>query len=132
MREIPGIAPVVPCIITTSSNAKIKVYGGSLFEVKQKYPDFQSGWTGVTLSVYTTNPGYYLYNGTRKYHLTFNSAVCYVLSTNPYPQNTVTHEIGHALGFVGHIPAAGNVMYSYTSPLAALTVRDRRHLNQIH
>ena len=122
----------VPCIITTGGNAKIKVYGGSFAEVKEKYSGFKSSWAGATISSYTTNPGYYLYRGIRKYHRTFQSSTVYVLSTNTYPQNVINHEIGLALGFIGHIPSAGNVMYGVTQPVTALTLRDRRHLNQIH
>ncbi len=47
-------------------------------------------------------------------------------------RNTVTHELGHALGYGGHSLYSGDIMTSGTSNtnLMSITTRDRMHLGQ--
>lgn len=123
----------IPCHITTnSSSALVKVYGGTLAEIRAIEPGFSAFYAGLTLSSATKQTGVYLYNSSRKYLYTINYATIYVRSDNTYQQNVVTHETGHSVGWAGHISASGNVMYSYSTSVTNLTTRDKRHLNQIH
>lgn len=123
----------VPCNITSnSSSALVKVYGGTLSEIRTRVPSFLSNYAGLTLSSATKQTGVYVYNSSRKYLYKINSATIYARSDNTYQQNVVTHEVGHSIGWAGHIPTSGNVMYSYMSSVTNLTTRDKRHLNQIH
>lgn len=123
----------VPCnITTTESIAEIKVYGGSLQEIQSVEPLFLSSDAGLTISSQILQTGAYLYNGGYKNLFKIVSAIVYVRTGLAYPANAVTHEIGHSLGWRGHISASGHVMYGTASSVVTLTVRDKRHLSQIH
>ena len=47
-------------------------------------------------------------------------------------KNTVTHEMGHALGWIGHSSNSNDVMYSVRSSISVLTSRDITHLEQVY
>lgn len=123
----------IPCKITTSEpNAEIKVSGGSLSEIQSVYPNFLSGYAGLTINGTIQQPGVFLYNSNYKYYYQIIAATVYVRSGLSYPLNVVAHELGHSLGWGGHITTYGNVMYGTESAIITLTARDKRHLSQIH
>jgi len=47
-------------------------------------------------------------------------------------RNTMTHELGHALGWFGHSGNASDIMYSARSTKTTISTRDARHLSQIY
>jgi hypothetical protein len=123
----------IPCnTTTTEAIAEIKVYGGSLSQIQSVCPEFQSGYAGLTKSYSILQSGVYLYNGNYKQYYKMDHATVYVKTGLTYPQFVVTHEIGHSIGWNGHISTYGNVMYASESPFTDLTARDKRHLSQIH
>ena len=123
----------VPCnTTTTESIAEIKVYGGSLSEIQNVCPSFQSTYAGLTIAYEILQSGVYLYNGNYKHLYKMDSAIVYVRTGLSYPVNVITHEIGHSLGWNGHISTSGNVMYGTESSIVTLTTRDKRHISQIH
>jgi len=123
----------IPCNITTSeSNAEIKVYGGSLSEIQSVYPSYLPGYAGLTINYTIQQPGVFLYNGTYKNYYKITTATVYIKTGLTYPLNVVAHELGHSVGWGGHITTSGNVMYGTESSTATLTIRDKRHLSQIH
>jgi hypothetical protein len=123
----------IPCnTTTTEAIAEIKVYGGSLSQIQNVCPSFQSTYAGLTIGYEILQSGVYLYNGNYKQYYKMDHATVYVKTGLTYPQNVVTHEIGHSIGWNGHISTSGNVMYAYESSLTNLTTRDERHLSQIH
>lgn len=123
----------ISCNITTlKGNAEITVYGGSLSEIQSVQPSFLSTYAGLTLNGTVQQPGVFVYNGIYKYYYKINEATVYVRSGLSYPQNVVAHELGHSLGWGGHITTSGNVMYGTESACETLTTRDKRHLSQIH
>lgn len=51
--------------------------------------------------------------------------------TNQY-KKTCTHELGHALGWLGHSSNSSDIMYGLSTSVTALTNRDINHLLQIY
>lgn len=47
-------------------------------------------------------------------------------------KNIATHELGHALGWIGHITTSGYVMYTSESNTYTLKTEDKRHLAQVY
>ena len=52
-------------------------------------------------------------------------------SSQNYISSTATHELGHALGWMGHAPS-GNVMYAYSNSVTILQNPDKLHLYQYY
>ena len=47
-------------------------------------------------------------------------------------QNIFTHEMGHALGFMGHTGSTSSVMYHSVSEISSLTISDKSELQQVY
>lgn len=131
---------VLGITISSSSydtSAPIKFYGGTQNEVSA-YADFtiSSSINGITKLNY--NPyieGIWKYGNTSKTGLLISSAVGYIIdkdhTTDEY-ENTCIHELGHALGWLGHSSNSSDIMYSYGSSVTTLTTRDSEHLSQVY
>lgn len=111
----------IPCNTTVSEPyAEIKVYGGTLTEIQSVYPNFQSSYAGLTINGTIKQPGVFLYNGNYKYYYQIISSTVYIRTGLTYPLNVVVHEIGHSVGWGGHIESSGNVMYGFESAVFTL------------
>ncbi|MGF2617493.1 matrixin family metalloprotease [Rossellomorea vietnamensis] len=120
---------------TSSSGAEIKIYGGTYTNLKSIEPSLTTDNTGLMTPTYSYE-GEWIANGSTKTGYKFSSAKVYVVyktgkSGSGY-KKTTTHEIGHALGWLGHTSYSSDVMYAYASEITTLTSRDKRHLNQIY
>ena len=47
-------------------------------------------------------------------------------------KKTCTHELGHALGWIGHSGTSSDIMYQSGSSITSLTYRDIQHLSQVY
>ena len=81
---------------------------------------------------------FYSYSGVQKKLYTISSAVGYILYKNNFTQNeylsTVTHEMGHALGWFGHPNPLHNdwVMYEAVNSVTQLQNEEKQHLAQVY
>ena len=101
-------------------------------------PSITTTNTGKT-SISATTEGTWTYGSTSKTGYTINSVQCYIIykpnGTNPTGANyrkTVTHEMGHGLGWFDHSTSSSDVMYGSSSSVDTLTSRDKNHLKQIY
>jgi hypothetical protein len=50
----------------------------------------------------------------------------------PLLQNLITHELGHAIGIIGHSPERGDMMYTETDEFSRISQRDLNTLQKIY
>ena len=63
-----------------------------------------------------------------------STVVCIVdrgTTTDNYT-NTATHELGHALGWMGHSTVNTDIMYAYCNGITVLSSAEKIHLSQIY
>ncbi|MGG2083049.1 matrixin family metalloprotease [Lysinibacillus pakistanensis] len=119
------------------SNARIRVHGGSYNTLKAMEPAIDSTTSAYTAYSGRTLEGDWKYGTTLKTGYKFSGPVnIYIVqlggkTTNAY-KKTVTHELGHALGWRGHSSNSSDVMYSTSSEIINLTTRDKNHLIQVY
>lgn len=117
------------------TSAPIKFYGGTKDEVSA-YGDFtiSSSTNGVTQRTLSVE-GTWKYGNTSKDGYLLSSAIGCIIdkdhTTDEY-KKTCTHELGHALGWVGHSSNSSDIMYSSGSSVTSLTTRDSNHLSQVY
>ena len=96
--------------------------------------DSLSGLTSMNYSQYA----YLNYNGSTKMLKKMISASVFIIDngrTEAKYNKTFTHELGHALGWLGHSSRTNNnldIMYAYSSTVQNLTYYDKAHLNQVY
>jgi predicted Zn-dependent protease len=114
----------------------MKLFGGTYLQLKTEFPSLGSNNTGQaiysrTLYTYTNYVDMTIY----VYKQLSGSKACVVQisgrTTNQY-KKTMTHEIGHLLGWSGHSSNSNDIMYSSGSSITTLTLRDKNHLSQIY
>ena len=129
-----------------STSGGIIFYGGTLNELQNLscfniYEDFgpigspKSGYAKITC----TRDGYsYVDPSGNTVIASYISKVRgYVLdkgdsaTINQYIKSC-THELGHALGYLGHSNSANDIMYNTASSVTSLTIRDKNHIRQIY
>jgi len=86
--------------------------------------------------MYSSYVGYYTYAGQAKplYHIT-DATICIQAKsgrTMAEYTNTSTHELGHALGFLGHAGSSNAVMYAFGHSGYTLTTAEKNHLIQVY
>ncbi len=117
-----------------SQNGKIILYGGTTDDIQKEVPGFFYGANGCTVLESAYVDGEYTYLDETKTYYVILKANCYVVcDTRSVDEikRTATHEVGHALGFIGHSPDSSAVMYDEPSVMT-LTEIDKRHLRQIY
>lgn len=120
------------------SQAQIVIRAGSYSTLKSIESALAPTDGGLT--TYSSNnilEGTWKYNSAEKtgYKLRGQAKVYIVVKsgrTASQYENITTHELGHALGWLGHSSKTSDVMYGNVSSNTTLTTRDKRHLNQIY
>lgn len=124
--------------IVNKSSADIESYG--LTEAQYQAltgVSWKTGNTGLTSWTYY-NIGYVTYGNEVKKLTRQAHAVVYIIydSTNirtePALKKTVTHEFGHALGYVGHSPTSTDVMYASAHENYPLKTAEINHITQVY
>lgn len=117
------------------TSALIQYHGGTIAEINE-YGEFalDSSVNGVT-RFSSSFEGNWRYGTTSKEgYLLSNIIGCIVdkdHTTDEY-RKTCAHELGHALGWLGHSRNINDIMYSFGSDSTSLTTRDANHLSQVY
>lgn len=126
---------IVPLIYP--SNRSITFIGGTKEEIDAhalNIPLDESD-AGKTRMTYT-DEGTWKYGSVTKYGGIMTNAEGCVVETSGYTENKYKnigiHELGHALGWDGHSANSTDVMYATVNSNTVLTVRDKRHLQQVY
>lgn len=94
-----------------------------------------NGYTRITDNNLSLD-AYLGYNNTQKilYELVPTIPVFIVDNGSSLSQtsNTFIHEVGHALGWLGHSTQSSDIMYSYGTEITTLSTRDRLHLSRFY
>jgi len=127
--------------VTSRANANIRVYGGRQLAILDEtgYWEDASGFAdihAVRVPVATIYPDgsprtVYRFTGTDE---NANFIVVYA-EVSRFVTMTAIHELGHALGYWGHSPNRGEVMYGtrpWLIPNNTLTPAEINHLRQIY
>lgn len=134
-------ASTVSCSKTsTQSLGNILYYGGTRAQI-QSLGIFSSltsdtmGYTIIKNGDYY-NKGYYTYSSSTINCDIYTKAYCCLIEKSRTDSNymkTATHELGHALGYEGHSPTSGEIMYesSYLNTTGTLTNKEKNHLKQV-
>lgn len=118
----------------TSGN--IAVHGGTRAQIlAYNGEEIPSNYTGLTVGA-STMYAYLNYNGiTKNLKKQLSQQKVYIIdddrTLNQY-KKTTTHEVGHALGWLGHSSNSSDIMYSGASSVTSLTIRDKRHILQFY
>lgn len=121
---------------SSSSNANIKIMGGNYMVLSLQNPNIQSWMAGYAEYVNRAYEGDWTYMGGPKTGYTLSNANCYIIfsagkSADHY-KSVATHELGHAMGWMGHSSNSNHLMYSETNGVTSLTTTDKRHIGQIY
>lgn len=126
---------------TSKDRANIIVYGGNLTSLRNIYPSYDSGNTGLMRPLGVQYEGEWRYAGssikngyqhTNTQILIQNRTDSNATTRMNYYRKTTTHELGHALGWRGHSSNSGDIMFGSSSTIQSLTNRDKNHLNQLY
>ena len=112
---------------------------GGTYNIMHNYqPSITTTMTGFT-GVGMVAEGTWTYNSASKSGYTVVGVESYIIykpnDSSPTTANykkTVTHEMGHGLGWCGHSTTSSDVMYGSSSSVTILTSRDKDHLTQIY
>ncbi|MBQ7290837.1 MAG: RICIN domain-containing protein [Clostridia bacterium] len=121
-----------------SSNADIRIYGGTTAELEKILSVSNTTWTGLTKNGWNNGSLVRLDNGNvikQVYEQKF--ADVYIKSDYSGASDatsileTTIHEMGHALGYYGHPTGNGNVMNGLNG-VTILTTAEKQHLKEIY
>ena len=127
--------------VNNEADADITIYSGTREEINAVEDiGFTIMWSqaGNSNSDYEDNyEGYYMYNGSPRFLFEITKAevgVAYEsnLTLDDY-RSTITHELGHALGYIGHSSSNTDVMYFQTTGSDyTLSNNEIAHLSQVY
>lgn len=123
---------------TTNPYAGVFYFGGTSDEITA-YTGYEmpSNVTGLTNYTSYMKEGTRTYNGNKKNSYAFVTVNVFLLdksrSSIQYA-NTALHELGHAMGWMGHTSTSypNTVMYPTATTITSLTTCDIRHLSQVY
>lgn len=122
-------------LVKSSTSTNIRVHTGEYDTIKALYPSFVNGVIGETVPTWTTY-GTATYNSATKTVKKITSAKIYYVPKATYKDDfIVTHEVGHAIGWVGHSAVYGEVMYSQAMSNTGsfvLSTNEKNHIGQIY
>lgn len=122
--------------VDNSSDAHIRIYGGTYSTLSSMEPSLTTSDAGLTTGG-STKEGEWYYNGVIKYGYTMDAPIkVYIVyksgkSDNGY-KKTTTHEFGHSLGWIGESTNSSDIMYGASTENIYLTSRDKNHLVQVY
>lgn len=124
--------------VSSGSSADIEWYTASYDDLLEKNIVLGNGMVGITK--YNSQEleliGYYLYNNSAKFLFDMVPSTIYVLYTPGKSleryKNTCTHELGHALGYMGHSASSADIMYYLDKNAYTLTNNEKEHLIQVY
>ena len=121
--------------VPDSAAADIIFYGGTAQDLVNRGLPITDGTLGVTVSSLHDEGEYYTYGENEVSLVHIRAASVGLVSqglTNSMYIKTATHELGHALGFLGHITDSTAIMTQGIIPIDQLTDKDINHLKQIY
>lgn len=117
------------------NSANIHVYGATREQISTLFGKTISP-TGTGLTSYWSQELYTVnFNNEEKKIVNMTSAIIYIVSKDKTLNEqieTVVHEFGHALGYLGHSTNTTDVMYTYLHSSYTLKTNDIQHLSQIY
>lgn len=125
----------ISILAASESNADICIYGGTKTDLEVLYNVSLSTYNGLTVFGRPVNEETVCCNGEFKTIAYMLYAKIYIVSKGNdinTLKKTVTHELGHALGYLGHSSVNTDVMYSSGHNSYTLKSNDINHLKQIY
>lgn len=122
--------------VSTEDAADIVIYGGTREEFIGQNKPPKNEFAGATTESRLGNPvGYYLYNNSAKILYESEGATTHIyhengMSLDDY-KKVYIHELGHALGYLGHSPVETDVMY-YEPTTYTLSEGEIAYLEQFY
>lgn len=119
------------------SNASTEMYAGTRHRLQLEGFNVGQNDAGLFIPVDIEFHAYYSYNGNTVHVFRYiKTKLCIVDRGASYAQNrtTATHELGHALGWRGHMPwpYSWHVMYGTVHSSYSLKTREINHIKQIY
>ncbi len=123
-------------VIGVGADATIRCTGGSREVLSSITGEtFPEGITGQTNYSYV-NDGSATYGGVTKYLKKMRSARIFIISDSGLDsdrqKNCVIHEVGHALGWMGHSIVSTDIMYARNTTQTTLSAQEKLHLSQVY
>lgn len=129
-----------------SSSDKIIFYGGTQAQLDKQttlgsylipVPNDITGRVTYNTPSVTSYEGEWTYGFMTKYGYKHEKIYGYIVdkdNTENQQRNTSTHELGHALGWRGHLSTlySTSVMYLYLTSITVLTAADKNQLSQVY
>ena len=129
------VLPLTISSSTSNNSAPIRYYSGTLSLINSVFGyTIPSDYNGYSDLHYDYTDSWYLgslvYTGVTLYDV--NGCIIDKGRTQNQTKKTCTHELGHALGWIGHSGTSSDIMYFCGSSNIYLSNRDRQHLLQIY
>lgn len=119
-------------ITVSPANADIRAFSGTRAQLNAMGMNYDSSTNGLTVWNSSKETG--STNGARKIRKLsrVTMSVCKEAGKNYY-KNVTMHELGHALGWMGHHKSSKAIMYKYSKKnVVSISTEDKKQLKQIY